>query len=706
MKNITKYTLAFLILNLSFFAAKAQVAINENGNNPDASAILDISSTDKGLLIPRMDSMSRNNIVNPAEGLMVFDSTTNSFWYYVTDWLEVGKATLLADTDGDTKIQVEKNTDEDLIRFDVAGTEFMRLDSGRIEILNTGRSIFLGNGAGANDDYSNNQNLFLGDSTGYNNTNGRDNIFQGYQAGYSNTNGDNNIFLGREAGYSNTDGNGNLFMGFRAGDENTTGRENIFLGYATGGLNTTGRDNIFIGYSAGSANTVGDDNIFLGYNAGDDNTIGKYNMYIGTGAGQNNPIGNENVFLGHEAGNNASSGSRNVFIGYQAGYNESDSSKLYIENSSSNLPLIFGDFEADSLQINGKLNVNGAYNFPTTDGLADQVLSTDGSGNISWADNNSGAFTSANGITSAINNSDDFLFGADELDNTSGMQQTKFFFDKAQGAFRVGSVLDDDWDQDSLGLASIGMGTDVRATGTNAIAMGSGSNASGSTSTAIGNSTTASGNFSVALGASTEAGGNFSTAMGFMTTAGGQNATALGSRTEAPSYVEIATGVYNTDYAPNSTTSFDEDDRLFVIGNGESTTSKSDALLVYKNGNTEINGLLTVDPNNDDMGYTFPPNSPVEGQLLRVNSSDELEWSFGDFPISNERLNERVTILPDALDKLDALHGYYFYWKSSTADTSRQVGVMAQELEQVLPELVHFDSEGYRSVDYASMAAF
>ncbi|MEM1328913.1 MAG: tail fiber domain-containing protein, partial [Bacteroidota bacterium] len=315
------------------------------------------------------------------------------------------------------------------------------------------------------------------------------------------------------------------------------------------------------------------------------------------------------------------------------------------------------------------------------------------------------AFSTENGLTQSTSDSDDFLFGAAELDNTSGTQQTKFFFDNVQGAFRVGSVLDDNWNQDSLGFASIGLGIDVLATGANTIALGSGTVASGNTSTAIGSSTAASGNFSTALGASTEASGNFSTALGFLTTASGQNSTALGSRTEALSFAEVATGVYNTDYAPNNTTSFDEDDRLFVIGNGESATSKSDALLVYKNGNTEINGLLTVDPNNDDMGYTFPANSPLSGQLLMVNSLGELIWDYNG-AVSDERLKENIRILPDALDKLDALNGYYFYWKSSSADTSRQVGVMAQELEQVLPELVHYDSEGYRSVDYASMAAF
>jgi hypothetical protein len=57
------------------------------------------------------------------------------------------------------------------------------------------------------------------------------------------------------------------------------------------------------------------------------------------------------------AGGNSSSGSDNIFIGKFAGYNETQSNKLYIENSNSSVPLIYGDFLKDSLVINGVLNV-------------------------------------------------------------------------------------------------------------------------------------------------------------------------------------------------------------------------------------------------------------------------------------------------------------------------------------------------------------
>src|SRR5215471_9982755 len=64
------------------------VGINTDGSLPDASSILDIKSTGKGLLIPRMTTAQRTAITSPASGLMVFDTNSKSFWYYDgTTWI-------------------------------------------------------------------------------------------------------------------------------------------------------------------------------------------------------------------------------------------------------------------------------------------------------------------------------------------------------------------------------------------------------------------------------------------------------------------------------------------------------------------------------------------------------------------------------------------------------------------------------------------
>ena len=61
---------------------------------PDNSAMLDVSSTGKGVLIPRMTTAQRAAIPSPATGLMVYDGDTNSFWYFDgTQWVEVMSGT-------------------------------------------------------------------------------------------------------------------------------------------------------------------------------------------------------------------------------------------------------------------------------------------------------------------------------------------------------------------------------------------------------------------------------------------------------------------------------------------------------------------------------------------------------------------------------------------------------------------------------------
>lgn len=57
---------------------------------PDVSAMLDVQSTTKGMLIPRMSTAQRNSIASPATGLVVFDYTTGSFWFKSSgNWIEL-----------------------------------------------------------------------------------------------------------------------------------------------------------------------------------------------------------------------------------------------------------------------------------------------------------------------------------------------------------------------------------------------------------------------------------------------------------------------------------------------------------------------------------------------------------------------------------------------------------------------------------------
>lgn len=88
-KHISWILVTALFL-LSVPLSAQNVGINGTGASPDASAMLDISSTTGGLLVPRMTTAQRNVIPAPATGLLVYDLTTLGFWQYDgTQWVEL-----------------------------------------------------------------------------------------------------------------------------------------------------------------------------------------------------------------------------------------------------------------------------------------------------------------------------------------------------------------------------------------------------------------------------------------------------------------------------------------------------------------------------------------------------------------------------------------------------------------------------------------
>lgn len=87
--EMKKVFLSVAILVSSFAALSQSIAINTNGQSPDPTAVLDLSSDSKGVLIPRLGSFQRAAIASPAEGLLVFDTGTKSFWYYSNGWKEI-----------------------------------------------------------------------------------------------------------------------------------------------------------------------------------------------------------------------------------------------------------------------------------------------------------------------------------------------------------------------------------------------------------------------------------------------------------------------------------------------------------------------------------------------------------------------------------------------------------------------------------------
>ena len=168
------------------------------------------------------------------------------------------------------------------------------------------------------------------------------------------------------------------------------------------------------------------------------------------------------------------------------------------------------------------------------------------------------------------------------------------------------------------------MGNSTDASGQNSTAMGFQTIAFGSNSTAMGGQTRAINSNSTAMGNSTYAYGQNSTAMGNQTDAHGDNSTAMGENTSSESVNEVVIGRYNSDYLPMGGNSiWDNADRLFVIGNG-SQFAKGDAMIVYKSGNTTINGALTLSDGTNSI--TLPNTDGTAGQVLTTDGSGNVSF--------------------------------------------------------------------------------
>jgi hypothetical protein len=223
-------------------------------------------------------------------------------------------------------------------------------------------------------------NTNLGTSAG---NSGSDNTSIGYSAGDVVT-GTCNTFVGSSSALAVSSGLRNTFVGFASGRFTTTANYNVFLGADCGYKNITGAQNVFLGSSAGYQNISGQNNVFIGESSGSSNVSGTRNTFAGQGSGlgstgsdntiygylggRNITAGNQNTVVGSSAGYNIGSGIGNVFLGYNAGYNEAGSNKLYIDNSATSTPLIFGDFSGRQVGINSlpsptyTLTVGGAIN--------------------------------------------------------------------------------------------------------------------------------------------------------------------------------------------------------------------------------------------------------------------------------------------------------------------------------------------------------
>jgi len=125
--------------------------------------------------------------------------------------------------------------------------------------------------------------------------------------------------------------------------------------------------NIFAGaYSGNLTHSGALLNSFYGAYSGYKLTNGDYNTGIGVSALAFLTQGSNNTSIGVGSGWSITTGSGNIFLGYQAGYNETGSNKLYIDNSNTGNPLLYGEFNNNWLKINDSLGIEKSIKFSKT----------------------------------------------------------------------------------------------------------------------------------------------------------------------------------------------------------------------------------------------------------------------------------------------------------------------------------------------------
>jgi len=171
------------------------LAINTDGSTANASALLDVKSTLKGMLIPRMSRTERNAIAAPATGLLIFQNAPDSigFYYY----------------NGTAWTWILSNSNSDLLAWKTGG------NTGTLDA-----SHFIGTTDNVPFNIRvNNQKAGRIDHIAWNS-------FYGYQSGNAVTSGIHNTAIGYQSLISNTTGTNHTRIGILEGNSIATGDTN------------------------------------------------------------------------------------------------------------------------------------------------------------------------------------------------------------------------------------------------------------------------------------------------------------------------------------------------------------------------------------------------------------------------------------------------------------------------------------------------
>lgn len=573
-------------------------------------------------------------------------------------------------------------------------------------------------------------NTKLGVNAGAGITTGDHNTFIGHDAAPVMDTGNDNTAIGFNAGLALDSASDSTFVGAQAGEATTTAYDNTFIGARAGQANTTSTDNTFIGAEAGIVNTKGNDNTFVGEQAGFRNTEGDYNTFIGEDAGYENTLGKDNTALGRGALKSNVEGKYNTAIGSDAGWDMGSSSSVSRGGGTANRNTAVGNaagYDIGSGNANTMIGDNAGPNteyahFNTFVGFQ-AGFDNNRTNNTDQANRNTalGAYA---GYTNR-EGEDNVWIGA-----LADSGKWNFKQDEEVAYLRAGGI---QWDpQYDTSTISGGDNTISRTT-----VVGTNASAGENDSVTIGYGARSDQTFSVAIGSTSNATGKQDIAIGATANSKHQEAVTIG-------YGAVSHGDYIVTLGNENTLSWDpaadgsaqlgsnkecgEDPKTYdfrcvpgyrfkdVVSQSFTAVALEDAALeidLWADDGVDANDQWSL--NIADGGafsiasyatsrFTDYYQRRTKVDVMTLDNTGNMTLNGGLTLNSDERLKQEIQPIENALEKVQQIEAATYYWKPELQrDSTKQYGLIAQNVEAVIPELVRTGDDDIKSVNYQAM---
>ncbi|MFO0743977.1 MAG: tail fiber domain-containing protein [Candidatus Paceibacterota bacterium] len=493
---------------------------------------------------------------------------------------------------------------------------------------------------------ANNSN-FIGEEAGSQATNAEFSNFFGWRSGYQATYASDSNFLGQNAGYGATSASASNFLGYYAGYQATSARQSNFLGQVAGYQATSANYSNFLGNYAGYQAANASNSNFLGQNAGQGATSADNSNFFGQSAGFNATDANYSNFLGSYAGQDATNANFSNFLGTAAGY---------------------GATYADHSNFFGSNAGNGA-----TDAYYSNFFGPSAGFNATNA--NSSNFLGGNAGSNATNAySSNFLgreagsgatdaYHSNFLGQNAGYQATYANYSNFLGNY-AGYGATDAYHSNFLGQNA----------------------GRGATSASYSNL------FGYQAGKT------------FTNNTIGANNIIIGTNISLPNGTANAMNIGGVLFGSGFNSDTSSDPNITAVTSGKIGIAKINPQYTLDVGNSSTIGIIaqftnstgycTINPTNTSLSCTSDIN--LKKNIVNIKDGSE-------FVLGNINASDSVSIL----DKISGLDPVYYNWKSEQDTDAKHAGFIAQQVEQVFPDLVTTDGNtNIKSVNYTGFTPY